>query len=83
MPFFATCSTDSKVQVVGPFDGIVEVTTFGFEWSRANNDENRWHVFFCDNKECVVEILNPVEAKQMITQKTGAINSEVSPPNPV
>lgn len=81
MPFYATCSTSQKVQIVGPFEGIIEATAYGFQWSQANGDENRWHVLFTVNCECIVELLNPVEAQLLLDKQTGATNREISPPD--
>jgi len=67
--YYANCSTDKKIQIVGPFPDILAVTDYGFRWSVKNDHEPRWHVVCVRQDTLVVERLTPDEAFVIIGYK--------------
>lgn len=73
--FYANCSTDRKIQIVGPFEDILSVTEYGFQWSVVHNHEPRWHVVKIDG-ECIVEQLTLHEALTLMPDVAARYNQQ-------
>lgn len=71
--FYTNCSTDEKVQIVGPFDDIISASDYGVCWSIVNNHEPRWHLLKT-NGEFVVEQLTPHEALSLMPDVAARYN---------